>query len=152
MLNIGTSAGDFSFLLATCAKMLIVSAISGAAMIIGSYLHDDLTSKVDADMRNTLYKKTMSLSIADFRTFGTASVTTRTVSDITNIQFALGTCFQMLFPVPFIFVLSLVLAFRIDVVLGAMLLVVLTAIGIICAIIMHSSAPLLKNCKKSSNE
>lgn len=43
----------------------------------------------------TIYKKTLSLSGYDFRTFGTASVTTRTVSDITSIQFALLSCFQI---------------------------------------------------------
>lgn len=149
MLNIGSMVGgNFALLLNTCIKMLIVAGISGASMVIGSYICADLTSKVGADMRNALYKKSMSLSVSDFRSFGTASVTTRTVSDITNIQFALGTCFQMLFPVPFIFVISLVLAFRIDSVLGTLLLVVLGIIGFICACIMHSSAPLFRKLQK----
>lgn len=98
MLNQGTmSNADFSMLLNTCVKMVIAAAISGVSMIIGSYVCADLTSKVGADMRNAVYQKSMSLSVADFRKFGTASVTTRTVSDINNIQFALGNCFQMLF-------------------------------------------------------
>lgn len=89
MLNLGTMQNaDFSMLLSMCIKMLAAALISGAAMIAASYFCSDLTSKVAADMRNALYKKTMRLSGTDFRTFGTASVTTRTVSDITNIQFA----------------------------------------------------------------
>lgn len=149
MLNIGTTAdGNFDVLLATCAKMLITAAISGIAMIIGSYLCAELTSRVGADMRNALYKKSMSLSVADFRSFGTASITTRTVSDITNIQFALGMCFQMLFPVPFIFLISLIFAFRIDKELGLLLFAVLTVIGLICACIMKSSAPVFRKLQK----
>lgn len=149
MLNLGTMQNaDFSMILSTCIKMLIVAVISGAAMIAASYFCSDLTSKVAADMRNELYKKTMSLSGSDFRTFGTASVTTRTVSDITNIQFALGNCFQMLFPVPFIFVISLVFAFRIDTMLGAILLAVLVIITIICSIIMYSASPIFKELQK----
>lgn len=149
MLNIGTMPNaDFSMLLSTGIKMLIAAVISGAAMIASSYFCSDLTSKVAADMRNTLYKKTISLSETDFRSFGTASVTTRTVSDITNIQFALGTCFQMLFPVPFIFVISLVFAFRIDTLLGLILLSVLIIISIVCAFIMHSASPIFKKLQK----
>lgn len=149
MLNMGTMQNtDLSVLFAICIKMLAAAVISGLAMIAASYFCADLTSKVAADMRRDLYKKTMSLSGTDFRSFGTASVTTRTVSDITNIQFALGNCFQMLFPVPFIFVISLVFAFRIDKFLGAILLAVLIFISIICAFIMRSASPIFKKLQK----
>ncbi len=149
MLNVGTSGNaEFSELIQTSIKMLIAAAISGVAMIVGSYACADLTSKVGADMRNALYKKSMCLSVADFRGFGTASVTTRTVSDITNIQFALSSCFQMLFPVPFIFVVSLVFAFRIDWLLGWILLGVLVAITVICMFVMHSTAPMFRKLQR----
>lgn len=149
MLNIATTQdASVNMLFNTCVKMLFTAAISGISMIIGSYFCADLTSKVGADMRNALYKKSLSLSVSDFRSFGTASVTTRTVSDITNIQFALGTCFQMLFPVPFIFIVSLVLAFQVDRVLGFILFLVLLTIGFICACIMRSSAPIFRKLQK----
>ncbi len=149
MLNIGTTAGaELSELGIICIKMLVAAIISGASAIVGSYVCADLTSKVGADMRNAIYKKSMSLSVADFRAFGTASITTRTVSDITNIQFALGSCFQMLFPVPFIFIVSLVFAFRIDWVLGLILLGVLLAITVICAFIMRSASPMFRKLQR----
>lgn len=149
MLNLGASqAVGAEALFATCIKMLVAAVISGMAMIMSSYLCADLTSKVAADMRKALYEKTLTLSVSDFRSFGTASVTTRTVSDITNIQFALGSCFQMLFPVPFIFVTSLVFAFRIDTMLGMILLAVLVGISLLCAFIMHSASPIFKKLQK----
>lgn len=145
MLNVGTMVGaEFSMLISTCTKMIIAALISGIATILGSYACSDLTSKIGADIRDALYEKTMSLSVADFRNFGTASVTTRTVSDITNIQFALGNCFQMLFPVPFIFIVSLVFAFRIDGLLGLILLGILIMIAVIGGIIMYSTSPMFK--------
>lgn len=149
MLNIGTMPNaDFSNLVSICIKMLVAAVISGVSMIASSYFCADLTSKVAADMRNELYKKTLTLAGTDFRSFGTASVTTRTVSDITNIQFALGNCFQMLFPVPFIFVVSLVFAFRIDVLLGGILLAVLVVICVVCGFIMHNASPIFKKLQK----
>lgn len=149
MLNQGTTPGaDFSVLTQTCIRMLIAALISGIATILGAYICSDLTSKVGADIRRTLYKKTLSLSGSDFRTFGTASVTTRTVSDITNIQFALLSCFQMLFPVPVIFIVSLVLAFHKDVLMGLILVCVLLLIILVAGIIMHSTAPMFKKLQK----
>lgn len=149
MLNEGTMPNaDFSMLLTTCIKMLVAAVVSGGAMVASSYFCSDLTSKVAADMRNALYQKTMSLSGTDFRSFGTASITTRTVSDITNIQFALGSCFQMLFPVPFIFIVSLVFAFRIDSLLGFILLGTLLIISGVCALIMRSASPVFKKLQR----
>lgn len=149
MLNLGTTPNaEFSVLLSICIKMLIAAVISGLSMIAATYFCSDLTSKVSADMRNALYKKTMSLSGTDFRTFGTASVTTRTVSDITNIGVALGNCFQMLFPVPFIFILSLVFALKADLMLGLILIAVLIIISIVCAFIMYNASPIFKKLQK----
>ncbi len=149
MLNAATAQNaDLSMLVTTCAKMLVVAVISGAAMIGSSYYCSDLTSKVAADMQNAIYKKTLSLSGADFRAFGTASMTTRTVSDVANIQVALANCFQLLFPVPFIFVISLVFAFRIDALLGSILLAVIVVISVIAAVIMHMAAPIFKKLQK----
>lgn len=44
----------FSMLFNTCVKMVIAAAISGTAMIVGSYVCADLTSKIGTDMRNAL--------------------------------------------------------------------------------------------------
>lgn len=148
MLNLGTMGVEFSLLIHTAVKMGVAALISGTATIIGAYLCADLTSKVGADIRYELYKKTLSLSGYDFRTFGTASVTTRTVSDITNIQFALLSCFQMLFPVPVIFVVALTLAFKKDWLMGLILLAVLLIISMVAGAIMHSTAPMFRKLQK----
>lgn len=149
MLNQGATEGaDFSALVNTCVRMLIAALISGVATILGAFVCSDLTSKVGADIRSALYKKTLCLSGSDFRSFGTASVTTRTVSDITNIQFALLSSFQMLFPVPVIFIVSLVLAFQKDLLMGMVLLGILLVIAIVAGIIMRSTAPMFRKLQK----
>lgn len=149
MLNQGATDGaDFSALLNTCVKMLVAALVSGVATIVGAYICADLTSRVGADIRKSLYKKTLSLSGSDFRSFGTASVTTRTVSDITNIQFALLSSFQMLFPVPVIFIVALVLAFQKDWFMGVILLGILLIIAVVAGIIMRSTAPKFRKLQK----
>lgn len=148
MLNMGTAGADMSALVAVGAKMLVAAVIAGVAMVGSSYFCADLTSRVAADMRRALYEKSLSLSGTDFRAFGTASVTTRTVSDVSTVQFALGNCFQMLFPVPFIFLVSLVFAFRIDCLMGWILLAALVLIGTVCGVIMHTASPLFEKLQK----
>ena len=149
MLNQGTTAGaDFSALVVTCVRMLVAALVSGAATILGAYTCAALTSKVCADIRKALYKKTLSLAGSDFRSFGTASVTTRTVSDLTNIQFALLSCFQMLFPVPVVFIVSLVLTFQKDLMMGLILTGILLVIATVASIIMRSTAPMFRVLQK----
>ena len=99
-------------------------------------------------MRDALYKKSLELAVSDFRTFGTASVTTRTVSDITNIQTALVNTVMLVLPVPFVFVLSIVMAFILDWAMELILLAILIVIMIIAVFIIKSSSPLFRKLQK----
>ncbi|MFA6861276.1 MAG: ABC transporter permease [Bacilli bacterium] len=149
LLNEGTTAGtEFSRIIQTIVWM-IIAAVIGCAVAIGSaFTCAELVSKVGSDMRKDLYRKTLLLSGSDFGTFGTASMTTRTVSDITNIQTALINFFQMVTPVPVIFIVSLALSFHLDWLMGLILLGVLLLISLVAAFIMKSTSPLFKKLQK----
>ena len=127
-------------LITTAVLMGVAALIAGAASIGSVFAASDLTAKVGADMRDALYKKSLELAVSDFRTFGTASVTTRTVSDITNIQTALVNTIMLVLPVPLVFVLSIVMAFILDWVMGLILLFILIVISIIAVFIIKSSS------------
>ena len=128
--------------------MGIASLISGVCAIIGAYTCAVLSARLGKDMREAVYKKSLKLSIYDFRQFGTASITTRTVSDVTTIQFAVTSCIQMILPVPVIFVLALALAFRLDVEMGFLLLGVVLVVLLLAFGIMKSAAPLFRKLQK----
>ena len=100
LLNLGVSGTSFDTLLHTGLMMAAASLISSLCAILGGYACATLSAQVGKDMRVALYEKSLKLSIYDFRQFGTASITTRTVSDITTIQFALTSFIQMVLPVP----------------------------------------------------
>lgn len=148
ILNEGTSGSAFETLLGTGIQMAIASLISGACAITGGYTCARLSARLGKDMRVAIYEKSLKLSIYDFRHFGTASITTRTVSDITTIQFAVTSCIQMILPVPVIFVIALALSFRLDVEMGFILLGVVLAVLIIAFIIIRSASPLFKKLQK----
>lgn len=132
----------------TGIQIVIASVISGAGAILGAWTCSQLSSRVCKDIRDALYKKSLKLSIYDFKQFGTASITTRTTSDVTNIQTALISCIQMVLPVPAIFVISLVLTFHLDAWAGWVLLAVLCVVLLVAWGIMRMASPLFRRLQK----
>ena len=148
MINEANANEPVSALVRTAVMMAVAAVISGTGGVLGGYACAALTSRVAKDMRDALYKKSLELSVSDFRGFGTASMTTRTVSDITNIQFALLSSLQMILPVPVIFVISIALTFSKDWLLGVILLGILAVISVIAIFIMCSASPLFRKLQR----
>ena len=148
MLRQGETGVEMQVLINTAVVMAVAAVISGAGGIMSGYVCAELVSRVAKDMRDALYKKSLDLSVSDFRAFGVASMTTRTVSDITNIQFALMASIQIVLPVPVVFVISLILAFMKDWMMGLILLAVLAVITVVALLIMRSASPLFRKLQK----
>ena len=148
MLNDGTSGAAFSDIWHTGLQMAVVSVLAGTCAILGGYACAALSARVGKDLREAVCAKSLKLSVYDFRQFGTASITTRTISDITTIQFALTSTIQMIIPVPLVCILSLVLTFFLDVRLGGILLAVALVVLALAWVIMRSAAPLFRRLQK----
>ena len=148
MLNDGTSGASFDAILRTGAQMAVISLVAGGCAILGGYTCAALSAKVGRDMREAVYAKSLKLSVYDFRQFGTASITTRTISDIAAIQFALTSTLQMVIPVPIICAIALWLTFGLDVQMGLILLAVVVLILLIAFFIIRGAAPLFRRLQK----
>ena len=148
LLNQGTSGVAFEELLTTGLQMGAISLFSSICAILGGYACATLAARIGKDMRVALYEKSLKLSIYDFRQFGTASITTRTVSDITTIQFALTSFIQMVLPVPLVCIIALALSFQLNTTLGTILLILTALVFILALGIMRSASPLFKKLQK----
>ena len=148
MLQEGEMGVEMQVLINTAIVMAVAAVISGAGGIFSGYACAELVSRIAKDIRDALYRKTLDLSVSDFRTFGVASMTTRTVSDVTNIRFALMASIQIVLPVPIVFVISLILTFMKDWVMGLILLAVLVVITVVALFIMRSASPLFRKLQK----
>ena len=148
MLNQGTSGASLEAIWHTGVRMAAVSLAAGLCAILGGYACASLSARVGRDIREALYAKSLKLSVYDFRQFGTASITTRTISDITTIQFALTSTLQMVIPVPIICVLSLALTFGLDAQMGLILLAVVAVVLLLAWRIMRSASPLFRRLQK----
>lgn len=149
MINEGQiSTTGFNTLLITTIKMMSVSLFASIGAIIGGYTCALLASRVGEDMRKDIYKKSLALSMYDFQTFSTASMVTRTISDISNIQVATVNVFQIVLPVPVIFIVSLILSFSLDWLIGLILLGVMLLITLVAIFIIKGASPLFKRLQK----
>ena len=148
MLNAGTSGAAFQSIVTTGIQMAVISAVAGLGAIAGGYACATLTAQVAKDMRQAIYTKSLKLSVYDFRQFGTASITTRTISDVTTIQMALLSSIQMILPVPVICELSLVLTFNLNRAIGFVLLAVVLVVLILAFFMIRSASPLFRRLQK----
>ena len=148
MLNAGTSGAAFQSIVTTGIQMAVISAVAGLGAIAGGYACATLTAQVAKDMRQAIYTKSLKLSVYDFRQFGTASITTRTISDVTTIQMALLSSIQMILPVPVICVLSLVLTFNLNRAIGFVLLAVVLVVLILAFFMIRAASPLFRRLQK----
>lgn len=148
LMNEAKRAVPFETLAMTAVAMGVAAVISAAAAVGSVFACADLTARVGADMRDALYQKSLDLAVSDFRTFGTASITTRTVSDITTIQTALINTISIVLLVPLVFVVSIIMAFILDWMMGLILLGILLVIIVVAVFIMKSSSPLFRKLQK----
>lgn len=148
LLNQGIAGSTPHDLIRTGIMMAAVSIISSGAALLSAYACAKFSAKIGKDMRDAIYQKSLTLSMQDFNAFGTASMTTRTIADVTNIQLALVSFIQMVLPVPIIAVIALTLAFRLDQQAAWLLLAVVGFVLIVAGIIMKFAAPLSRALQK----
>lgn len=148
LLDEGTSGVSLSGMIPTALLMVGTALVAGICAVIGAYCCARLASSIARDIRDAIYAKSLDLSVFDFRQFGTASMVTRTMNDVMNIQFALTNIIMLMLPVPFIFVVALVFAFRMNVTLAWWLVGALVCVSLIALVILRSAAPLFRRLQK----
>ena len=148
LLNESANGMSFDAMTVTAVKMGVAALLSGTAAVAGGWCCSQLTSKVGKDMRVALYRKSLDLSIYDFRNFGTASITTRTINDVVNIQMAMTNVMGVLLPVPVIFAIALALSFRLDLTMSLWLLAAIAFVSVVAWFIMRSASPLFRRLQK----
>ncbi|WP_241218827.1 ABC transporter ATP-binding protein [Bifidobacterium dolichotidis] len=148
LINEGATSVSLDAMIGTCIRMLAVALIASICAITGGWLASVLSSRVARDIRDAVYKKSLDLSMFDFRSFGTASMTTRTINDVNIIQVMITNFIFMMMPVPFIFALALFLSFRLSVPLAWYLVGFIVLIIIVAAFILRSASPLYRKLQR----
>ena len=142
MINSGVADGNMEVIFEKGGLMLGCALISGAATVFGCKLCAKLSARLGRDLRNALYDKSLTFSVTDFEEFGTGSMITRTLSDVSVVQQAFVWSVQMILPVPLMCIIGVLMAFSIDHVAGSLLIGV-TALVMAVAVFLTRKASVI---------
>ena len=92
LITVGVGSRTLNYIMEQGVLLLIVTVLSGASALMGSYCSARLSARIGLDMRNALYGKSLDFSIHDFDQYGTGSMITRMLSDVSVIQQAVVWC------------------------------------------------------------
>ncbi|MGO0862109.1 ABC transporter transmembrane domain-containing protein, partial [Clostridioides difficile] len=114
-----------NYIVKTGVLMLIVAGITALSAVLVCKVSANLSSGFCRDIREAVFVKAQELSINDFNKIGTASMITRSTSDITLIGQSLFMFIELVLPAPIITISGLFLAYSIDRVMTIIIVVIM---------------------------
>jgi ATP-binding cassette subfamily B multidrug efflux pump len=148
IINHGISGGSLTYIIRQGLLMVAVSLLTSFGALAGSYLSAILSAKLGRDIRNALYDKSLSFSFSDMDNIGTGSMITRTLNDVNIVQQSVVMVAQMILPVPVVCIMGIVMAFRIDVMMGCILTGVTLAVLFMAFWVIKKAAPLFQRLQR----
>lgn len=86
MINNGVTENSQNMILVLAAIMTGVTALAGVVNFLSVKIASRISTDFSANLRRQVFEKVQSFSAAELDHFGTASLVTRSTSDITNVQ------------------------------------------------------------------
>lgn len=141
LINSAISAAGGGALMEHGVRMLVAALVGSGGCVASYWVVSNLAADVARDLRVALYSHSLELSASEFGRFGTASMITRTLSDVNVVQQTIVMTFTMAAPVPVVCVVAILLAFSVDPVMGRMLLVMTAVMLAVSVVAVVRSAP-----------
>ncbi|MCL2774055.1 MAG: ABC transporter transmembrane domain-containing protein, partial [Oscillospiraceae bacterium] len=148
IINKGVIGKDVNYIWHIGGIMLILSAISMIASIIGSYCASTTGMGFGKTVREKLFMKVENFSQKEFDKFTTPSLITRTTNDVNQVQMLVMIAQTMMVSAPFSFIGGLIMAARKDAGLLWILLIILPIIIAVAVVLMNVTVPLFKSMQK----
>jgi ATP-binding cassette subfamily B multidrug efflux pump len=97
LVNDGVINGNVGYIVQTGGKMILITLLSAACMIVTGYFAARIAAFTARDMRADVFKRVQTFSNPELEKFSPASLITRTTNDITQIQMLIVLMVRMLF-------------------------------------------------------
>ncbi len=148
MIDTGIAESSRSVIFTIAIVMGVMALLSCIANIAATTLSAKISTKFAADIRSEIFCKVQDFSAAEMDKFGTASLVTRSTSDVTNVQTFLTVLLRMGVMAPLMAVAGLVLSSatggKVSSVLNTAIPVLIISSGIIILIVSRYSVKLRK--------
>ena len=146
----GVSDNNQNMIIYLAVAMIILSVVACITNIVSTNLAAKLTARFSADLRKEVFHKVQSFSASEMDKFGTASLITRTTTDVTVIQSFLIMLFRIGLLAPMMAVIGLILSVATTGKL-ALVLAIAVLIVLVAAILIRASIHSAKLRKKIDN-
>lgn len=136
ILNNGVYQADFAYILACCARMLLVALVGLGAFLVGSKASCDVVANYSADLRGIVFRKVNQMSFEEFGSLGTAALVTRCSHDVQTVSWIAAELSGTVFSIPVLFFGGVILALGKDWLLA---LTMLASVPLIVAFVLYTS-------------
>lgn len=137
-------APDIYEILSIGGIMMAISAGVFVLAIIQNFLGSTLSAYVGKELRNEVFKKVNSLSLAEYNKFGTATLITRTTNDIEQIKSFILMAVRTLIMSPTMMVIALIHTIQTNANLTIVIACALPLILIIMGTLFRFAAPIFR--------
>lgn len=148
MIDVGVTGESRSAIAVIAVIMAALSLLACLFNILATVLSAKISTKFAADLRSEIFARVQSFSAAEMNAFGTASLVTRTTSDVTNIQLFLSLLLRLGVTAPLMAVAGLALSSatggELSVVLNVAIPVLIIGAGVIVIFVSRYSVALRK--------
>ncbi len=147
----GVVGGDAGVIFRVGAAMLAVAVCGSASAVSASYFAARSALGFGRDLRAKVHERVTGFSLAEFQSFGTSTLITRTTNDVTQIQNIVHTGMHMLVRAPLMAFGSLALALSTDARLSLILLGALPFLLGSIALVARKGVPLFKMVQRKTD-
>lgn len=144
----GIATGNMVLIYKTGAMMLLIALFSAFASVLSNFFGAKIGSSFSRDLRKSIYIKVQSFSNSEFDKFGSASLITRTINDITQLQHFIVMFIRMIIMAPMMLTGSVFMAFSKNLTLALIFLALILPLSLIIILISRKTVPLSVTMQK----
>ena len=136
------NASDRNYIIKYGFLMLGMAVLGFGCSCVCQYFAARASQGFGTDLRNALFAHIGKLSASQVDKFGTASLSSRLVTDVNNLQLAVAMLIRLVIRAPFICIGSVIMAMFLNVKLALILLALIPIFSVMLLIIIKFSSPL----------
>lgn len=144
----GILTGNMALIYRTGGFMLFIAILSAAASVFSNFFGAKLGASLSRDLRKSVYTKVQSFSNTEIDKFGSASLITRTINDITQLQHFIVMFVRMIIMAPMMLTGSVIMAFSKNTTLALIFLALMVPLSLIIILISRHTIPLSVTMQK----
>jgi ATP-binding cassette subfamily B protein len=144
IINNGIAKGDTEYIVQTGGFMLLVTLVLVVASIIAVYFSARVAMGFGRDLRSGIFRTVQTFSQVEVNHFGAPTLITRNTNDVQQLQQVVLLALNMMISAPILAIGGVIMAFRQDGPLTAILLVIIPIMAVLVWVVMSRAIPLFQ--------